>query len=187
MSCKYGLFTWNALHLIQMYERQKENPEIKLASATHLWREYARYREETGVQRLTKNLCSNCGEPPGKDKQMKACSGHCVKEKKPVYCNRECQKAVSSSGGLLPEIECNVVNRLGLNTRNGASWRKWRVKWIGPRILNGRIGSTAMIRNLTSSVDRSSITLFLWIDRLNIFRQRLRFLVSQPCFIYIDW
>ena len=95
MSCKYGLFAWNALHLIQMYERQKENPEVKLASATYLWKEYAKYREETGIQRLTKNLCSNCGKPPGKDKQMKACSGFCIKEKKPVYCGRECQKAVS--------------------------------------------------------------------------------------------
>ena len=95
MSCKCGLFTWNVLHLIQMYERQKENPEVKLESATHLWREYAKYREETGIQRLTKNLCSNCGKPPGKDEQMKACSGDCIKEKKPVYCGRECQKAVS--------------------------------------------------------------------------------------------
>src|SRR5438445_110480 len=26
ISCKCGLFTWNVLHLIQFYERQKDNP-----------------------------------------------------------------------------------------------------------------------------------------------------------------
>jgi len=95
LSCECGLFTWNVLHLIQLYEREKENPETQLASLTHLWRVYAEYREETGIQRLTKNLCSECGKPPGVDMQIKQCSGECRKERKPVYCSRECQKAVS--------------------------------------------------------------------------------------------
>jgi len=96
ISCgKCGLFTWNVLHLIQLYEWQKENPETQLPSLTHLWREYAEYREDSGIQRLTKKLCSKCGKPAGVDMQMKECSGECRKERKPVYCSRDCQKAVS--------------------------------------------------------------------------------------------
>ncbi len=153
MSCKFGLFTWNVLHLIQTYEREKGNPESTLSTANDLWREYAKYREETGIQRMTKGLCSKCGKPPGKYEQMKQCAGDCMKEKKPVYCSRECQKAVSYSDYY--EFKCIIsINRIGLNTKNGASSRELRVKWIGQRILNERIGSTARNLNLTGSTAR---------------------------------
>ncbi|KAJ3511712.1 hypothetical protein NLJ89_g3933 [Agrocybe chaxingu] len=54
-----------------------------------LFDKYDRFQEETGFQPFKSTHCVACGTK----RQLRRCSGQCAPFRKPMYCNRECQKA----------------------------------------------------------------------------------------------
>ncbi|KDR78327.1 hypothetical protein GALMADRAFT_1313297 [Galerina marginata CBS 339.88] len=58
----------------------------------HVWTAYEQFRDETGLQRPNSRSCATCNKKFAQRTRLKQCSGHCPKDKKPVYCSRKCQK-----------------------------------------------------------------------------------------------
>ncbi|KIM41813.1 hypothetical protein M413DRAFT_138485 [Hebeloma cylindrosporum] len=92
ISAKYGLFSHTCLNLIILLSK-KYGSELTLLDGTDLMKEYKKYRDETGVQRLKSRRCANCDKPSEKRSLLKECAGSCLPENKPVYCSKQCQKA----------------------------------------------------------------------------------------------
>lgn len=95
ISARFGLFSHTCLNLIMLFSRGPGN-DLKILDNSDLMKEYKKYREETGVQLPRSRRCATCDKHLQKRRMLKSCGGLCRPENKPVYCSRECQKAVRS-------------------------------------------------------------------------------------------
>ena len=93
ISSGFGLFSHTCLNPITPFLRKPENGP-KFLDDSDLMKKYKKYREETGVQLPKSRRCVTCDKQPEKRRMLKSCGGMCLPENKPVYCSRECQKAV---------------------------------------------------------------------------------------------
>lgn len=93
ISARFKLFSHTCLNLVKLFARQPGN-DLKFLDDSGLMTEYKKYREETGVQLPRSRRCATCDKQPEKRRMLKSCGGVCLPENKPVYCSRECQKAV---------------------------------------------------------------------------------------------
>jgi hypothetical protein len=105
-SVELGLFSFTCLQLATMYDSQglelHKNGALKEMKA--LWSAYDKYHFETGEQRANQRTFAKCDFLPLKRSFLKRCGSECMHRRKPLYCGRKCQVAVSHPTSLTFDV-----------------------------------------------------------------------------------
>jgi len=114
ISARFRLFSHSCLNIINMLFSRGPKNDLKFLDNSDLVKEYKKYREETGVQLSRSWRCATCDKQPQKRRMLKSCGGLCLPENKPVYCSRECQKAVRPEFGARLNLNASLILCTGL-------------------------------------------------------------------------
>ena len=95
-SLKFGLFSFPAFLCVNYMTKKARRKDIRRITALYplLVATYDAQTKGVGSQIGLRRQCAACSRRLKRRRGFKTCSGPCKELKKPVYCNRECQKSV---------------------------------------------------------------------------------------------
>lgn len=119
-TCKYGMFTYSSLWM-WLWLSSPPGPS-KVSAIPDLMMElymdeWDIFRVETGVQPLGATCCAYCQRKgvrhrrqrkSYKARTLRQCAGGCIRDKKPLYCSKQCQAMVSSLVVKAPTIQYSI-------------------------------------------------------------------------------